>query len=261
MQDAPHNGSAERLELLERIDRWLEIPMLVLSFVWLVLLVIELLHGLNPGLVTLTTAIWIVFILHFALGLALAPHRLAYLKKNWLTAISLVVPALRMARIAPLLRFARATRGARLVKLVGSLNRGMGALGATFGRRGFAYVMALTFIIMLVGSAGILAFESDRGGLDNYGDALWWTAMLMTTMGSEFWPRSPEGRLLCLLLSTYAFAVFGYVTATLASHFVERDAKEATQAAGERTLRELRNEVAELRAEIATLTNSFPGLR
>lgn len=50
--------------------------------------------------------------------------------------------------------------------------------------------------------------------------------MLLTTMGSEYWPRSSEGRLVCLLLSVYAFAVFGYITATLASYFDGSDAAE-----------------------------------
>jgi voltage-gated potassium channel len=53
--------------------------------------------------------------------------------------------------------------------------------------------------------------------------ALWWTAMLLTTMGTEDWPRTPEGRVLCLLLAIYAFAVFGYVTAAIAAYFVGQD--------------------------------------
>jgi voltage-gated potassium channel len=47
--------------------------------------------------------------------------------------------------------------------------------------------------------------------------------MLLTTMGSDYWPRTAEGRLLCLLLAVYAFAVFGYVTAAIAAYFVGRD--------------------------------------
>lgn len=70
------------------------------------------------------------------------------------------------------------------------------------------------------------AFEREAGtaGLGSFGEALWWTAMVMTTMGSEAWPQTTAGRVLCLLLSLYAFAVFGYVTALLASFFVGRDA-------------------------------------
>jgi voltage-gated potassium channel len=260
MQDVPDGGQAERLELLQRIDRWVEGPMLVLAFVWLVLLVLELVRGLSPGLTTLTTAIWIVFILHFLVELALAPRRLAYLRSHWLTVLSLLVPALRMARLAPLLRLLRATRGVRLIKVVGSLNRGMAALGATLGRRGFGYVALATLGVTLVGAAGMFAFEREHAGMQSYGDALWWTAMIITTMGSEHWPRSPEGRLLCLLLSTYAFATFGYVTATLASHFVGRDAASAaTTVAAEDTLRQLRDEVRQLRAQVAALGEGRSG--
>ncbi|WP_228055032.1 hypothetical protein [Gloeocapsopsis crepidinum] len=40
------------------------------------------------------------------------------------------------------------------------------------------------------------AFESntpDGCGLNDYGAALWWTAMLITTIGSEYWLQTPEG--------------------------------------------------------------------
>lgn len=47
--------------------------------------------------------------------------------------------------------------------------------------------------------------------------------MVMTTMGSEYWPKAPAGRVLCWLLAVYAFAIFGYITATIASNFVGRD--------------------------------------
>ena len=67
--------------------------------------------------------------------------------------------------------------------------------------------------------------------------------MLLTTMGSEYWPRTPDGRVLCFFLALYAFTVFGYVTATLATFFVGRDA-----ATGDSALRE---EIAALRTEIA----------
>jgi voltage-gated potassium channel len=259
--DVQQEEHRERIDLLERIDRWLEWPMLALAFLWLVLLVIELVRGQDATLTSLTLAIWVVFILHFAVQLALAPRRLEYLRKHWLTALSLVLPALRILRVAPLLRILRAARGLRLLKVVGSLNRGMRALGATMGRRGFGYVVALTAIVTFVGAAGIYAFESEHpAGMRSYGDALWWTSMIMTTMGSEYWPRSPEGRLLCLLLATYAFAMFGYVTATLASHFVGRDAaSDESDVAGANTLQELRREIADLRTEIAALADRLPG--
>ena len=56
-------------------------------------------------------------------------------------------------------------------------------------------------------------YDFERPGLRSYWDAVWWTAMIMTTIGSDYWPKTTEGRLLALLLSVYAFSIFGYITA------------------------------------------------
>jgi len=245
----------ERRQALAQLEDWMETPMLVLGFAWLALMLWEYVWGLSPLLETTINVIWIIFILDFVLKFALAPDKTDYLKSNWLTLIALAVPALRVFRIFRVLRVlraARAARGLRLVRVVTSLNRGMRALAASMGRRGFGYVIALTALVTLAGAAGMYAFESGvEGGLTTYGEALWWTAMIMTTMGSAYWPQTPEGRVLCFLLALYSFAVFGYVTATLATFFVGRDAEdERGELAGAAQVERLREEVAALREEL-----------
>lgn len=215
--------------VLDDLERWSRTPMLVLSAVWLGVVVLELTRGASRALEVLGTAIWIVFLLEFALRLWLAPRKGAFLLRNWLTVLSLIVPAFRLVRflrVLRVLRLARAARGLTLVRVVGSANRGMNALRGGLKRRGAGYVAALTVVMTLLGAAGMQFFE--RAGpsaehFDTFGESLWWTAMLMTTLGSEAWPRTAEGRLLCLLLALYAFAVFGYLTAALASVFIDRD--------------------------------------
>ena len=252
----------ERSEFLQQLEDWLETPMLLLGFGWLALLVVDLIWCLNPLLEVIGNTIWIIFVLDFTVRFTLAPDKLVYLKQNWLTAISLVLPALRIFRIARVLRILRATRGVRLVRVISSLNRGMRSLRSSMNRRGFGYVVALTLAVTLVGAAGMYAFENNTaegGGLNNYGTALWWTAMLMTTMGSEYWPQTPEGRVLCFILSLYAFAVFGYVTATLATFFVGRDAEnEEAEVAGAKSIAALHEEIAALRADIQALSRQTP---
>ncbi|MBA3893078.1 MAG: ion transporter [Gemmatimonadales bacterium] len=255
MNDTPEEHS-ERLAVLAQLEEWLEIPMQVLGFVWLGLLVFELTQGPSPLMAAISTGIWIIFILDFALRLTLAPDRSTYLRRNWLGVLSLLVPALRVLRIARAVRVLRATRavrGIRLVRVVGTVNRNMRALGRSMGRRGFGYVAALTLVVVLAGAAGMYALEQEgpAGGFRDYGTALWWTAMVMTTMGSEYWPRTGEGRVLCLLLAIYAFTVFGYVTAALATYFIGRDAEDREgEIAGA-------NAVEALRAEIAALTEQL----
>jgi voltage-gated potassium channel len=136
----------------------------------------------------------------------------------------------------------------------------MKALGATLGRRGFGYVVALTLVVTLAGAAGMYAFENelpDGRGLNSYGEALWWTAMLLTSIGSEYWPRTPEGRVLCLLLSLYGFAILGYVTATLATFFIGRDAEnEQAELAGAKAVEALRIEIAALHSDVRAMRAS-----
>ena len=254
----------ERYELLRRLDSALETPMLVLALVWLALLVVELIWGESILFERIGTIIWIAFILNFAVEIVLAPHKIAYLKQNWLTSISLLVPALRLFRIFRifrLFRLAQVGRSLRLFRVVSSLNRGMRALGATLSRRGFGYVVALTVLVTFTGAAGMYAFENAApGGLKSYADALWWTAMILTTMGSQYWPQTVEGRVLCVFLALYAFAVFGYVTATLATFFIGRDAADdQAELAGAEQLSALREEVMALREEIRRAIVATPG--
>lgn len=249
----------ERYKLLRRLDHWLETPMLILAFAWLALLIGELVWGESLAFEVIGTIIWIIFILNFILEFILAPHKAVYLKTNWLTVISLLVPALRIFRIfrvIRLLRLTRVGRSLRLFRVVSSLNRGMRALANNLQRRGFGYVIVLTLLVLFAGAAGMYAFESTSpNGLTSYGEALWWTGMTLTTMGSQYWPQTFEGRILCFFLALYAFAVFGYLTATLATFFVGRDAEsDEAEIAGSDELAALRSEIKALREDIQALS-------
>lgn len=88
-------------------------------------------------------------------------------------------------------------------------------------------------------------YDFERSGLTSYWEALWWTAMIMTTIGSDYWPKTAEGRVLAFLLSVYAFAIFGYITAALASLLVGKDKESSSK-----EIEELRSEVQRLSSEI-----------
>jgi voltage-gated potassium channel len=253
--DVDNAVQEERQQLLDQISDALDRPMIALAFVWLALVIVEFLGYRSPLLDLLNQIIWAVFVLHFLLELVIAPHKSSYLRRNWLTAIALFVPALRLVRIARLataLRAARAARGLRLLKVVSTVNRGLRALGKAIRRRGISYVVASTVLVTVLGAAGMYAFEGPAagGGLQNYGEALWWTAMIMTTLGSEYWPRTAEGRILGWALALFAFAVFGYITATLASFFVGQDAEERDEERLYSEIVALRTELQALRLEI-----------
>lgn len=258
----------ERWSALREIEDWLEVPMLVLGLVWLALLIVELVRGGSPLFNVLGTIIWAVFVIDFLVRFTVAPRKGRYLRHNAITAVSLLVPALRVFRVARavrILRLARTARGLRLVRVLTSFRRAMGALGAAMQRRGFGYVAALTLVVTFLGAAGMYAFESGTPGVRgfaSYSDALWWTAMLLMTVGSEYWPKTAEARVLTLLLSLYGFAVFGYITATLASFFIGRDAEDQRgEIVGSKDIASLRQEVAGLREELRIERRDSTGAR
>lgn len=256
------NSQAEHWKTLRELDSWLQKPMLILSLIWLVLVILELTRGSSSLLEWFGAAIWIAFIAEFALRFTLAPEKRQFLRENWLTVIALIVPALRLFRAFTFLKAARSLRGVRLVRVVGSANRGMNALRRTLKRRQFGYVLALTALILLLGAAGMMSFEPAQqspGGFTSYGHALWWTGMLIASIGTDFWPVTTEGRVLSALLSLYGLAVFGYITAAFASFFVGRDALAADgEVAGAPDLARLSSEIAALRKALEARQLAVP---
>ncbi|RYD95658.1 MAG: hypothetical protein EOP50_07655 [Sphingobacteriales bacterium] len=81
--------------------------------------------------------------------------------------------------------------------------------------------------------------------------ALWWAAMRVITAGSDYWPSTPEGRGLAFILSLYGYAVFGYVTATLATFFIGRDAEAPdAEVAGAKDVAELKEMIRQLAQQV-----------
>ncbi|SRR5579883_1388269 len=245
--------NVERESMLAKLERGARTPLTVLGFVWLILLIIQLTtSGPQRELQHITTAIWIIFLVDFIIRFIVAPKKKEFLKHNWLTTLALLVPALRVFQFAGAIRAFAATGGISIVQIVGSINRGITALSRTMGRRGAEYVLMITAIVALVSAAAILRFEqSVPNGPKNYGQALYWSIMMITTIGSDFWPQTTAGKVLTVLLSLYSVAILSYVAATLASFFVDRDAENPDAAiASDKSIAKLHAEVIELREDI-----------
>lgn len=283
-----HKGQlkSQRWQLLAHVQQLLEKPMTFLAFVWLALIILSFTTREGRLLRDLSYAIWAVFVLDFLLEFTIAPHKIEYLKRHWLTAVSLAAPALSIFRVFGIFQALFAAHSAgyvSLLQLISSYNRGMHALQQTMKRRGVGYVLAITVIVLFAGAAGMLAFENPQAlisdgqaqqvqqgaGLHSYADALWWTAMVLTTMGSQYWPLTPQGRILCWFLALYAISVFGYLTATIASHFIGQDANPGQpqpQTTGGSTntdrlhaeIEQLSKQITALMAELKSVSDERP---
>jgi voltage-gated potassium channel len=248
------NSSASKYPRLLAFKKRLEWPMLFLSFVWFCILIIEIVYDTNPVLSGVGSGIWILFIFYFALRLALVANRITFLKKNWLFILAIVVSALRFFPFLqpfPLVRALTATFGMQVVWIFASADQGMRFLRTALGRRGAGYALALTFVVLFAGAAGMLHFEAisdDPQRIQTYPKALWWTAMQMTNIGSAYAIKTASGRVICLGISLYAAAMFGYLTALFATFLIDRDAKDPkSEIAGQKLVQEVKDEIIQLR--------------
>ena len=259
-QKADGTQHSARWRALFGLEEWLRVPMLVLSAAWLGILVLDLTGNSGPALETVGTIIWLVFIAEFVVRFVIAPEKRRFLGRNVLTIVALLAPALRLLRIAAIARASGVVRGFRLVRVVGVVNRSMNALRRTLRRRAFGYVAVLTAAVWFAGAAGMYNLEPAReiqGGFTSYWDAVWWTGMLLTSIGSQYWPQTTEGRVLGFLLALYGLGILGYITATLASFFIGRDAlSNDGDVASSDEIRQLRRDIAKLRDAIGASDES-----
>jgi len=250
------------------LEKQLEWPMLFLSFIWLCILIAELAFGSWPSLLIIGTGIWVMFILYFSMRLLTVADRMAFFKKNWLFVLAILVSVLRFFPFLqpfPLIRALTATFGIQVVWIFASADQGMRFLRKILGRRGAGYALALTCVVIIAGSAGMLHFESASGdpqSLHTYSTAVWWTAMQMTNISTSYSIRTMGGRILCLGISIYAAGMFGYLTALFATFLIDREAKDPkTEIARQKSVQEIHEEVIQLHRLIEDLTTSIDSLK
>jgi len=221
--------SRERYKLLIELNKLMDKPMAILAFAWLVLIIIDLSFGLKGDLILASYFIWALFVLDFLVGFIIAPKRTKYLRRNWLTGISVLLPAfgiLRLFRVGRFIMISRFTRSLDTLKLFTSTRRSVNAVRRVLKVNALGKILVFTIILMFAGAAGLFYFEKTAtDGIITYWDALWWSSMILTTIGSDFWPVTLEGRLMFFFLSFYAFSFFGYLAASLASYFIEHKKK------------------------------------
>lgn len=244
----------ERFELLSHVQSILEPVMTALGLVFLVLLLLDFgdaeVGVLDQGRIDGTLqVIWAIFLLDFSVRFFIAPAKVDFLKSNWLTVISLALPFLRPLRA---FRAIRAVRSMSLVRLLGGINRGIRVLRQVVQGRQFIYVGILTVFVALAGAVGALFFENGLADspITSFGDAIWWSSALVTTMNSEKFVVSPEGRVLAILLRIYALSIFGYITASIATYFIGTAEPSESQQAENVALRD---ELAAVREELAAM--------
>ncbi|MEV0356802.1 ion channel [Nocardia sp. NPDC050697] len=230
----------------EAWERATNVPMLLLAVLFLGVYAWYVLDtGASPHLDTwlarVDLVIWAAFAGDFLVRIALSRDRWRFLRTHPLELLIVLVPPFRPLRLV---------RAALL--MLGTLNR-------TRLTRFRLSIYVGTSSVLVILLCSLAFFDAEYGApeakIQNYGDALWWASVTVTTVGyGDYYPVTPEGRLVALLLMTFGIGLIGFAIGTTTSWvFDQLKAVEASTDEAERQLGTLLDEVRALRAEVAEL--------
>ncbi len=231
------------LEAFERRTAW---PMVAVVLASLVALLIPVFADVPPSvdvaLIVTDWLLWVVFVAEFWTRWYLAHERWHFVRHNLidLTVVALpMFPAVRALRVARLLRIG--VIGARVVDQSESIVK----------RSNTKYAIAVAILIVLLAAVMVWSVEHEnpQSSIHTLNDALWWAVTTVTTVGyGDRYPATPEGKGIAITLMILGIAVFGLVSATLASLFVENDTKDEYE--------DIRDQMTRLEAKMDKLLES-----
>ena len=215
------------------VARWekrAEIPLLLLAVAFLVAYAWPVLDPrLDADVRTVLEAaswtVWAAFVIDFAARLYLTDERRRYALAHWYDVALILLPMLRPLRLLRLLAFARILNRSAVGSLVGKVS---------------TYVAGTSLLALGLGAIAVLDAEQDSpaANITTFGDALWWSATTVTTVGyGDHFPVTMTGRLVAVALMLVGIACIGAITAGVAAWLVaqvEADAREKEQRIEER---------------------------
>lgn len=234
-----------------------ELPMLVLSLLLIPLVVLPVTVELPPraerALEAVSWFVWAAFALELTVKTYLAERRLHYLLTHWYDVLIVVVPFLRPLR---LLRAGRFLRLLAVARLLGVSARIIVAARMLCTRHGLHYTALAGAVLFLVCAIAVMLFERRAGGsIDDFGTALWWAAVTVTTVGyGDTFPVTPEGRGVAVFLMAVGIALFSLLTANIAAFFLENQVQRERASLEDVLvhLRQIEARLAELQDRLAT---------
>jgi voltage-gated potassium channel len=245
-------AAPQRTNRQATVARLINLGLALLAVLFAVLFILQFAVHLDPRwqrrLNLALTLIWAVFVIDFFVRLVLAPSKGTFLRHNWIMAIAACMPALGVLRIFAV---ARAVPALQLGGLAAGGSRGSDALRRSIGAHQSIYVGGITVFLTLLAAAGMVSIVTTRpdANIQTFGEAVWWCAATLTTIGSELYPVSWEGRTLAVFVMIYGLVFAGYVTATLAV-FLHGPSSSASQQSADPDSAALLAEIQALRAQL-----------
>ena len=182
--------------------------------------------------------------------LSISSRKAAYLARNWLNVMIILVAVLGLAGLASGIWIASA-RMAR-VALVGLLlARAFSGFGSVLVARGVPLVLGLSFLMLILAGTGFYFLEPT---VRSFGEGLWLAFVTGSTVGyGDVVPTTTASRIFAVIMVLVGFALLSMVTATISAFFIGEDEK--------RLRLELHQDIRRLHAEVRALREELGRLR
>lgn len=174
-----------------------------------------------------TYAIWAVFLTDYAARLVAAPSTGRFLRRHWLAALMLLIPALRILRFGALLRLGRALPAARVVS---TSYRATGVARQLLRSRA-SFLAGVTAVVVLAAAELAWLLEAGAGTFATFGDALIWAAVTVVALQGDPVPSTALGRLVMLAGFAVGLVLVATLAGTVGAYLLE-ERRERAEAGG-----------------------------
>ena len=199
-----------------------------------------------------------LFLIDYLIRLRIAPARWVFVSRPWNIADLVVIATPVLGTFLPpgwsgLLRLLRLVRLVRIAARIWNSGR-------RASRRGqVKWVLVIAGAVFVVAWMAAWVAESGRPGsyIHTPADALWWAIVTMFTVGfNKMYPYTIVGKVAAVALMVSAVALFGWLTATLASLFVESGNEKEARRQRDR----LEEQLHQVRDELRLVHKALAGL-
>jgi voltage-gated potassium channel len=232
------------VEISPRLATWrrrTDIPLLLLAVGSLPLLLLEVVatrlpRGDQRFLVAVNVVVFAAFAIDYLVELSITFNKIKFVKSQW---ASLLIVVSQFLALLPALGFLGILRGARALRVVGTISRvvGIGAASREQGRKFFKEKAASVAFglsgFTLISSAVAFTIAEDVGSgrrVHSFFDSLWWSASTITTVGyGDVYPITAAGRIIAVFTMLIGVSTLAVVTARVAQFLIGENEEQATQ--------------------------------
>ncbi len=209
---------------------------IILAIISVSLVMLDILSFINLNITPfkeIDTIILLIFTADYIGRFYISRKKAAFFKSNFFDLIAIIpfhsafavfilTRLLRITRLSRLSRLSRTSRLFRLTRIIGVIGRFTKLIKVFFRTNGFLYMLYVSGAIILIGATLYSIVENIT-----FIDSLWWAFVTSTTVGyGDIFPSTNIGRLIAIVLMLTGIGIFGALTSTITSFFMNNSEEE-----------------------------------